>query len=47
VFVGFSYIFLLGISIFKGLSARRLYKPFGVKRLAIIGKVKKKALYIG
>jgi hypothetical protein len=31
VFVGFSRIFLLGISIFKGLTARPLYKSFGVK----------------
>jgi hypothetical protein len=30
-FVGFSHIFLLGISIFKGLNARRLYKSFGFK----------------
>ena len=33
VFVGFSRIFLLWILIFKGLTARRLYKWFGVKRL--------------
>jgi hypothetical protein len=33
LFVGFSRIFLLGILIFKGLTARRLYKPFGVKGL--------------
>jgi hypothetical protein len=33
VFVGFSRIFLLGILIFKGLTARRLYKAFDVKRL--------------
>jgi hypothetical protein len=33
VFVGFSRIFLLGILIFKGLTARRLYKSFGVKGL--------------
>jgi hypothetical protein len=32
-FVSFSRIFLLGILIFKGLTARRLYKPFGVKWL--------------
>jgi hypothetical protein len=32
-FVGFSRIFLLGILIFKGLTARRLYKLFGVKGL--------------
>jgi hypothetical protein len=31
VFVGFSRIFLLGILIFKGLTARRLYKSLGVK----------------
>jgi hypothetical protein len=35
VFVGFSSIFLLGILIFKGLTARRLYKSFGVKGLMI------------
>jgi hypothetical protein len=28
-----SRLFLLGILIFKGLTARRLYKSFGVKRL--------------
>jgi hypothetical protein len=33
VFVGFSRIVLLGILIFKGLNARRLYKSFGVKGL--------------
>jgi hypothetical protein len=33
VFVGFSHIFLLRILIFKGLTARRLYKSFGVKGL--------------
>jgi hypothetical protein len=33
VFVGFSRIFLLGILIFKGLTARRLYKSFGVRGL--------------
>jgi hypothetical protein len=33
VFVGFSRMFLLGILIFKGLTARRLYKSFGVKGL--------------
>jgi hypothetical protein len=33
VFVGFSRIFLLGILILKGLTARRLYKSFGVKGL--------------
>jgi hypothetical protein len=31
--VGLSRIFLLGILIFKGLTARRLYKSFGVKGL--------------
>jgi hypothetical protein len=33
VFVGFSRIFLLVILIFKGLTARRLYKTFSVKGL--------------
>jgi hypothetical protein len=33
VFVGFSRIFLLGILIFKGLNARRLYKSLGFKVL--------------
>jgi hypothetical protein len=33
LFDGFSRIFLLGILIFKGLTARRLYKSFGVKGL--------------
>jgi hypothetical protein len=33
VFVGFSRIFVLGILIFKGLTARRLYKTSGVKGL--------------
>jgi hypothetical protein len=33
VFVGFSSIFLLGILIFKGLTARRLYNSLGVKWL--------------
>jgi hypothetical protein len=36
VFVGFSRIFLLGILMFKGLTARRLYKSFGVKGLISI-----------
>jgi hypothetical protein len=31
VFVGFLGIFLLGILIFKVLTARRLYKSFGVE----------------
>jgi hypothetical protein len=31
--VGFSRMLLLGILIFKGLIARRLYKSFGVKGL--------------
>jgi hypothetical protein len=34
--VGFSHIFLLGILIVKGLTARRLYKSFGVKGLTYI-----------
>jgi hypothetical protein len=33
VFVGFSRIFLLGILIFKALTARRIYKSFGIKGL--------------
>jgi hypothetical protein len=36
-FVGFSRIFLLGILMFKGLTARRLYKSFGVKGLMAFG----------
>jgi hypothetical protein len=32
----FSRIFLLGILIFKRLTARRLYKSFGVKGLSLI-----------
>jgi hypothetical protein len=36
VFVGFTCIFLLGILIFKGLAARRLYKSFGVKGLVTV-----------
>jgi hypothetical protein len=36
MFVGFSRICLLGILIFKGLTARRLYKFFGVKGLMVI-----------
>jgi hypothetical protein len=43
----FSRIFLLGILIFKGLTARRLYKFFGVKGLnIIIGKLKEKGLFV-
>jgi hypothetical protein len=34
--VGFSRVFLLGIIIFKGPTARRLYKSFGVKGLIYI-----------
>jgi hypothetical protein len=33
VFVGYSRIFSLGILIFKGLTARRLHKSFGVEGL--------------
>jgi hypothetical protein len=33
VFVGFSRIFLLGILIFKGLTALRFHKSFGSKGL--------------
>jgi hypothetical protein len=36
VFVGFSSIFLLGVLIFKGLTARPLYKSFGVKGLTLL-----------
>jgi hypothetical protein len=35
-FVGFSHIFLLGILIFKGLPARRLFKSLGVKGLTFL-----------
>jgi hypothetical protein len=35
LFVGFLRIFLLGILIFKGLTARRLYMSFGVKGLRV------------
>jgi TctA family transporter len=35
VFVGFSRIFLQGILIFKGHTAWRVYKPFGVKGLKL------------
>jgi hypothetical protein len=38
VFVGFSCIFLLVILIFKGLTARRLYKSVGVKGLISTNK---------
>jgi hypothetical protein len=37
---GFSRIFLLGILIFKGLIARRLYKSFGVEGLNKEGELK-------
>jgi hypothetical protein len=36
VYVGFSRIFLLGILIFKGLNARRLYKSLRVKGLSAL-----------
>jgi hypothetical protein len=39
LFVGCSRIFLLGILIFKGLTARRLYKSFGVKGLMALESV--------
>jgi hypothetical protein len=32
-------LFLLGILIFKGLTARRLYKSFGVKGLMLVGSI--------
>jgi hypothetical protein len=34
MYVGFSRIFLLGVLIFKGLTARRLYKSLGVEGLS-------------
>jgi hypothetical protein len=34
----FSRIYVLGILIFKGLTARRLYKSFGVKGLRHVWK---------
>jgi hypothetical protein len=40
VLVGFSRIFILGILIFKGLTARRLYKSFGVKGLNLLVELK-------
>jgi hypothetical protein len=52
-FVGFSRIFLLGILIFKGLTARRFYKSFGVKGLSTeisqttIGLVKLVQIWMG
>jgi hypothetical protein len=42
VFVGFSRIFLLGIVIFKGLIARRLYKSFGFKGLMMLWVLQEK-----
>jgi hypothetical protein len=36
VFVGFSRIFFMEFLIFKGFTARRLYKSFGVKGLTAI-----------
>jgi hypothetical protein len=38
--VGFSRIFLLWILMFKGLTARRLYKSFCVKGLIFMPKTK-------
>jgi hypothetical protein len=48
----FSRIFLLGILIFKGLTARRLYKSFGVKglkpvKVGLIGPLYEMALAVG
>jgi hypothetical protein len=40
VFVSFSRIFLLRILIFKGLTALRLYKSFGVKWLKLLQSVR-------
>jgi hypothetical protein len=42
-FVGFSRIFLLGILICKGLTARSLYKSFGVKGLILCYSVEQTA----
>jgi hypothetical protein len=42
----FSHIFLLGILIFKGPNARRLYKSFGVKGLNKIWTVSDPPKYI-
>jgi hypothetical protein len=36
VFVGFSRVFLLGILIFRGLTAPGLYKSFGLKGLVAL-----------
>jgi hypothetical protein len=36
-------IFLLGILIFKGLTARRLYKSFGVKRVNFVCNAERRA----
>jgi hypothetical protein len=38
-FVGFSRVFLLGILIFKRLTARRLYRSFGVRGLSSVCNV--------
>jgi hypothetical protein len=45
VFVGFSRMFLLGILIFKGLTAQRLCKSFGVKGLNNYHTETRKSLY--
>jgi hypothetical protein len=47
VFVGFSHIFLRRILIFIGLTARCLYKSFGVKGLIIVAINKQKTLGSG
>jgi hypothetical protein len=42
----FSRIFLLGILIFKGFTARRLYKSFGVKGLNFYARPHKQIAYV-
>jgi hypothetical protein len=43
----FLCIFLLGILIFKGLTARRLYKSFGIKGLSRLLNAMKELLKVG
>jgi hypothetical protein len=45
LFVGVSRILLLGILIFKGLTARRLYRSFGVKGLNCVKKTARNVLW--
>jgi hypothetical protein len=42
---GFTRIFLLGILIYKGITARRLYKSFGFKDLMLSTDVLSNATY--